>query len=95
MTFTPLDDPTYSPTTLPQNGHPPDVVAKWGRVSQLRWFRRFQADLKPWASAEWERFYCESEHHRGMCCVSCVEESLNGYYDGFGDCCHRRDEEAE
>lgn len=85
----PLDDPDYEPVHRPVNGRPPDVVAKWGAASQLRWFRRFwesgelallrEADLKP--------FYCHSVEHKGACCISCEYDQYDGYYDMDGCCC--------
>jgi hypothetical protein len=83
----PLDDPAYVPLNPPVNGHPTDVVAKWGARSQLRWFARFQNQLKPWPHAEWGRFYCESESHRGQCCSSCIDDKANGYGDDIDECC--------
>lgn len=89
----PLDDPTYQPQHPPVDGRVPDVVVKWGAASQLRWFRRFQGQFKPMPAAEWGRFHCESEHHRGMCCGSCLDDYDGGYdyppEDGEGNplCC--------
>lgn len=84
----PLDDPAYVPVHQPVDGAIPDVVARWGARSQLRWFRRFHGKLAAWQ--DWERFYCESEHHRGLCCSSCFDEWGDGYgvmVDGW--CCCR------
>jgi hypothetical protein len=82
----PLDDPTYTPVHRPADGRVPDVVARWGPKSQLRWFRRFRNQL---AHGQWlDRFYCETEHHCGPCCNSCFDEFQDGYgvmLDGW--CC--------
>jgi hypothetical protein len=85
----PLDDRTYQPQHPPVAGQVPDVVAKWGRRSQMRWFRRFRTELAP--RRDWERFYCQSESHLGLCCVSCWEEGDQGV-QGCGDYCCCRDE---
>ncbi len=74
----PLDDPTYAPVHRPVEGQVPEVVARWGPRSQLRWFRRFWQQLA--AGQRLDRFYCESEHHRDTCCASCFDE----YQDGYG-----------
>lgn len=87
-TVAPLDDPTYVPLHPPTNGQIPEVVAKWGMRSQLRWFRRFGSQLGQ--RTDWDRYYCTSEYHRGICCTSCWDE----YQDGYGVmmdgrcCCH-------
>lgn len=83
----PLDDPRYVPANPPFKGTVPDVVAKWGPRSQRRWFRRFRGEIKPMRHEEWARFYCSSETHRGLCCVSCVADQEEGYYDMPGRCC--------
>jgi hypothetical protein len=84
----PLDDPSCEPANPPINGRVPDVIAKWGPVSQQRWFRRFQDQLKPAPYDEWERFYCSSEQHRGSCCDSCAQDISAGYQDwDAGRCC--------
>lgn len=82
----PLDDPHYTPQHPPIDGRVPDVVAKWGPASQLRWFRRFIDQLGQ--RTDWARYYCESPHHTGACCGSCFDESNDGYgvlLDGW--CC--------
>lgn len=78
MPTAPLDDPAYVPVHQPTGGAVPDVVERWGPRSQLRWFRRFGTQLG-WRH-DWDRFYCTSEHHRGLCCSSCFDE----YQDGYG-----------
>lgn len=70
---TPLEDPTYEPQYQPVDGRAPDVVAKWGPASQLRWFDRFDGQVKM-RPADWARFHCSSRHHRGFCCQSCIED---------------------
>lgn len=91
----PLDDPNYEPKHPPINGNVPDVVAKWGPQSQLRWFTRFHDQLKPQKHSTWDHFYCESDHHRGSCCNSCRDDIEMGYDyppeddDGNPLCCCR------
>ena len=83
----PLEDPRYVPAHPPVNGTVPDVVAKWGPRSQLRWFSRFHGSIKPMRAEEWARFYCESEVHSGLCCVSCTADKEEGYDDIPDYCC--------
>jgi hypothetical protein len=86
----PLDDPSYVPKHPPVNGVVPWVVAKWGARSQLRWFRRFEGQLRRqvWSSF-WEPYFIDSEQHRGRCCSSCVADIEDGYdyYDPDRCCC--------
>lgn len=84
----PLDDPHYVPQHPPVDGQIPDVVARWGKRSQLRWFRRFRRQLAD--RQEWDRFYSCSEHHLGSCCYSCFEEADFGVMQDGWCCC--RDE---
>lgn len=87
----PLEDPTYEPAHQPVRGGVPDVVARWGPRSQLRWFDRFRAGLNPQRAEYWSRFYCSSLQHRGGCCPSCLDDEWNGYRDwDEGTCCCRR-----
>lgn len=91
-TLAPLEDPTYQPVHVPISGRAPDVVAKWGPRSQVRWFERFVGHgHDKYARADyWDRFYVESELHRGLHCSSCVEEQNGGYQDYDPDwCCCR------
>lgn len=84
----PLDDPAYEPEHPPVNGVIPDVVAKWGPKSQLRWFRRFQPQLA--GGQPWSQYYVHSEGHLGICCCSCGDEYEHGtgvIMDGW--CCCR------
>lgn len=86
--YAPLDDPNYTPAHPPVSGAIPDVVGKWGPRSQLRWFQRFRDQLG--RRRDWDRFYCQSEHHRGLCCYSCADEYQVGHgpmLDGW--CCCR------
>lgn len=94
MELTPLGDSDYEPRHPPENGQIPDVVIKWGKRSQLRWFKRFARDLHP--RQAWGQYWCESEHHRGVCCGSCEADVENmvqfGYSGGVkadGWCCCR------
>lgn len=88
----PLDDPAYQPEHPPINGQVPDVIAKWGPRSQRRWFQRFRTDLAP--RKDWDKFYCHSEHHRGLCCFSCQDEQQEGIREWDDRCCCR-DERIE
>lgn len=90
MVQAPLEDPTYNPLHPPIDGFAPDVVEKWGPRSQLRWFERFVGDMKPRPSADWDRFYCDSLDHRGLCCVSCIADKEDGYGDDIEGCCCKR-----
>jgi hypothetical protein len=85
----PLDDPAYIPQHQPDRGTVPDVIARWGPRSQLRWFRRFGGQLRPQPAAYWDPFYCSSEDHRGDCCVSCIADQEEGYGSVDGACCCR------
>lgn len=82
----PLDDSAYRPKHPPIGGQVPDVVARWGPGSQMRWFRRFRTELAP--RRDWDRFYCQSEHHLGFHCYSCEDEGDGGVM-GDGWCCCR------
>lgn len=85
----PLDDPAYQPVHAPQDGRVPPVVARWGKNSQLRWFRRFGAKLKL-RENEVSGFWVWSEHHRGSHCGACLNEEYEGtgvIMDGW--CCCR------
>lgn len=84
-----LDDPAYRPEHPPVGGQIPDVVAKWGPRSQLRWFRRFGAELG--RRKDWDRYYCQSDRHRDLCCYSCADEGDLGV-QGFGEYCCCQDE---
>lgn len=84
----PLEDPNYTPEHPPVDGRIPPVVAKWGKASQLRWFRRFNHQLSEYLTAqELASFWCSSEEHRGLCCFSCLDEKWEGYYDSEPHCC--------
>jgi hypothetical protein len=87
--LTPLEDPDYLPKHPPENGKIPEVVARWGKRSQLRWFQRFGSELHPRQC--WGEYWCESEHHRGVCCGSCIGEFEDGWQGGGvitdGWCC--------
>lgn len=86
MSLAPLDDPSYTPAHPPVNGLIPEVVAKWGPKSQLRWFDRYRRSLM--SAQDWSIFYCTSEHHRGHCCSACAFEYEQGtgvQMDGW--CC--------
>jgi len=95
VTPTPLEDPDYEPERPPVNGQIPDVVARFGPPTQIRWFKRFGEQLGK--RKDWDDYYCQSEHHRGLCCGSCYSEYEDGYQGGGvmvdGWCCCR-DERA-
>jgi hypothetical protein len=88
-TATPLEDPAYQPRYPPAGGLPPDVVAKWGPRSQVRWFDRYRGQLRRAPSAFWDRFYCTTTAHRGNCCTSCESDWLMGYAEDMERCCCR------
>jgi hypothetical protein len=82
----PLDDPAYVPKHPPVDGSIPDVVARWGAASQLRWFRRFGPDLG--IRKDWGLYHCHSEYHLGLCCTSCWDEAHTGVMQDGYCCCH-------
>ncbi|MFF4661950.1 hypothetical protein [Streptomyces sp. NPDC001282] len=84
----PLEQDSYRPKHPPLGTHVPEVVAKWGKRSQLRWFARFGTQLG--TRKDWGKWYCASPRHRGLCCFGCEDEAQHGYgvqVDGF--CCCR------
>jgi hypothetical protein len=87
----PLNDPDYEPRHPPVDGQIPDVVARFGLRTQIRWFARFGEQLGK--RNDWDDYYCQSEHHRGLCCGSCYGEYEDGYQGGGviadGWCCCR------
>jgi len=96
-----LDDPAYEPVHKPVRGRVPEVVARWGKRSQLRWWRRFHTELYEQIQVlplrdrlalprDSHEYYIESEYHRGVCCYSCGDEMEAGtgvMQDGW--CCCR------
>ena len=86
----PLDDPAYVPEHPPINGVIPPIVARWGPASQQRWFRRFGNEIGPLTYDRWDLYYASSEHHKGLCCGSCQDESAYGVMQDGWCCC--RDE---
>lgn len=84
----PLEDPAYLPVNPPTpGGGIPAVVGLWGPRSQLRWFRRFHARLRPQPASYWARFYCESLDHIGQCCPSCIDDAGTEWAWEDGCCC--------
>lgn len=88
----PLEDPAYQPANVPTgDGDVPSVIERWGPRSQRRWFRRFYGQLRPRPAVYWERFYCDSEDHRGLCCPSCTywddEYGQDNIGAEYGKCC--------
>lgn len=91
MSDAPLDDAAYEPEHPPVDGQIPDVVVRFGPRTQIRWFQRFGEQLGK--RKDWDDYHCQSEHHRGFCCGSCVGEFEDGYHGGGviadGWCCCR------
>lgn len=87
--MTPLEDPDYSPAHPPVEGKVPEVVTRWGKRSQIRWFQRFSGELN-WTQ-DFSQMWPTSEHHRDWCCTSCFAEYEDGYQGGGpimdGWCC--------
>lgn len=71
-----LDEQRYVP---PVDGVVPEVVASWGPQSQLRWFAEYRGQLRWQWPTYWERFYIDSELHKGRCCSSCLADIEEGY----------------
>lgn len=88
----PLEDLRYEPAYRPVNGRPPELIARWGAASQLRWFRRFMNELAP--EVPLAPFYCHSAEHRGPCCDSCVSEWEDGHAYADACCCRAVDTAA-
>lgn len=87
----PLDNPAYEPQHPPVDGQIPEVVRRFGKATQIRWFARFGDQLG--ARRDWDEYWCMSEHHQGFCCGSCIGEFEDGYQGGGvmtdGWCCCR------
>lgn len=85
----PLEDLLYQPRTLPVDGKPNSVVAKWGPPSQLRWFRRFWGSpaMRMVTAEDAAKFYCSSLEHLGLCCASCQDDEIEGYFYTEHCCC--------
>lgn len=85
----PLDDPSYEPKYPRVNGIPKEV-SFFGPRTQIRWFKRY---LKPFETEDLSSYYVTSEHHKGLCCGSCLGEFENEYQGGGviadGWCCCR------
>lgn len=86
----PLNDRAYEPAHPPVHGVVPEVVAKWGPFSQIRWFRRYEPQLRSWSPTNWTRgkadlYFVESVMHKGWCCASCGDEEEYGF-GGVDDC---------
>lgn len=85
----PLENLDYVPLHPPVNGKPPVVIKLWGPASQLRWFERFEDQLKM-TYREWAQYYCCSVEHKGGCCDSCKDdEEWQGYPNFDSACCCR------
>ena len=91
MNMAPLEDPAYTPAHQPISGRIPDVIAKWGPRSQLRWVHRFRHQLAQ--GQDVTHLYADSLHHTGWCCSACIGEYEDGYQGGGvmvdGWCCCR------
>lgn len=91
MTIAPLDDPVYEPKHQPVNGQVPEVVARFGPRTQVRWFQRFRNTL--WEQrdrrnpVDYSQYFAESLHHKGLCCPTCDNGEEAEYWDGPGCCC--------
>jgi hypothetical protein len=85
----PLNDPEYRPAYPPVDGEIPDVVARWGPRSQVRWFARFWGDIKWRSHTQQAAYYCSSVEHRGPCCISCIQDEEDGYGAVDDACCCR------
>lgn len=84
----PLNDPDFEPGHPPVDGMIPDVVRRWGKPSQLRWFNRYRRKLA--TGQDVTGLSVSSEHHLGWCCWTCVVEDEEGrgvIMDGY--CCCR------
>lgn len=84
----PLEDPRYVPEHPPINGIIPDVVARFGKNTQIRWFERFRGQLS--VGQNLDEYYVRSEYHKGSCCFSCIaefDEDSGVIMDGY--CCCR------
>jgi hypothetical protein len=90
MSINPLENPNYVPEHPPVNGLIPNVVARFGMRTQIRWFKRFWRQID---RTDLTAYHCQSEHHLGPCCTSCIGEYNDGYQgggvmvDGYC-CCH-------
>lgn len=86
---TPLEDSDYEPEHPPVDGKIPEVVARFGPSTQIRWFMRFHRSLTE--EAKLDEYYVTSENHKGPCCSSCMGEFIDGYQGGGviadGWCC--------
>lgn len=90
MGIAPLEDSNYEPEHPPVDGIIPEVVSKFGKNTQLRWFKRFRKDLALEQPTRSDEYYIESEHHKDTCCRPCQTEFEEGYgviMDGW--CCCR------
>lgn len=88
----PLNDPDYQPKHPPVDGVVPDVVRRWGKRSQLRWFWRFWREVN-YRIQDITDMWVDSEHHRDRCCGSCLaewdeEEGGRGVCMDGWCCCH-------
>jgi hypothetical protein len=89
MSNAPLLNPSYEPEHPPINGTVPEVVARFGMATQIRWFQRFYRELNH--DTAWDEYYIHSEHHKGLHCISCSYDFNDGYHGGGvimdGWCC--------
>jgi hypothetical protein len=84
----PLEDPTYRPAHVPQDGRIPAAVGRWGKASQRRWFARFGRELYATHGDDaYAGFWVDSPAHRGLCCSGCLGERDEGRYSVDGCCC--------
>lgn len=89
----PLNDSSYEPEHPPVDGKIPDVVARFGKHTQLRWFKRFLGEFTE--PEDLSQYYVTSEHHKDTCCMSCISEFENDYGVILEGWCCCRDERIQ
>lgn len=63
----------------------PEYVKLLTPESQVEWFEI--NDVGPQPHKVWAEFYVVTTSHKGLHCVSCIEDQNLGYMD-FEYCCH-------
>lgn len=64
----------------------PETVAEWEPAEQLRWFEVHTAEIGAQLSSVWDRYYCVTVKHCGLCCESCQDDADMGYSE-LDECC--------
>lgn len=83
----PLNDRRYEPIHRPVNRRVPEIVAKWGPPSQVRWFHRFWDEID-WRTVDSSRYHIHSTRHLGPCCAGCMsDEEWDGLPVYDDQCC--------